>query len=61
MARPNMSFSPSIISCAPCFFKHQCRLHIGLNPFALLLIFLIYTPLKLCKIGLPINFYLARL
>ena len=46
IARLNESFGPSIISCAPCYFKHQCRLHTGLNPFTLSLIFLIYTPTK---------------
>ena len=49
MAKPNVSFDPSITSCAHCCFKHLCHRHIGLNHFALLLIYLTFTPPKLFK------------
>ena len=61
IARPNVSFSPPTISCAPYFFKHLCLLPTGSNPYAPPLIFLISTPLKVFKIELLINFSLAHL
>ena len=58
--RPNALFGPPTISCAPCYFKLLCLLPIGSNPFAPLLIFLIYTPPKRFTIDFPIKFYLAH-